>query len=41
MVTSKQKDKALSKRGSPQLKSLAAILGATGLRFSVTPAVTR
>jgi len=29
--------RALSKRGNPQLKSLAAILGATGLRLSVTP----
>jgi probable addiction module antidote protein len=30
--------RTLSKRGNPQLKSLAAILGATGLRLSVTPA---
>lgn len=29
--------RTLSKRGNPQLKSLAAILGATGLRLSVTP----
>lgn len=30
--------RTLSKRGNPELKSLAAILGATGLRLSVTPA---
>ena len=30
--------RTLSKRGNPQLKSLAAILGATGLRLSVTSA---
>ena len=30
--------RTLSKRGNPQLKSLAAILGATGLRLGVTPA---
>ena len=30
--------RTLSKRGNPQLRSLAAILGATGLRLSVTPA---
>jgi probable addiction module antidote protein len=30
--------RTLSKRGNPQLSSLAAILGATGLRLSVTPA---
>ena len=30
--------RTLSKRGNPQLKSLAAILGATGLRLSVSPA---
>ena len=30
--------RTLSKRGNPQLKSLAAILSATGLRLSVTPA---
>ena len=30
--------RTLSKRGNPQLKSLAAILGASGLRLSVTPA---
>ena len=30
--------RTLSRRGNPQLKSLAAILGATGLRLSVTPA---
>ena len=29
--------RTLSKRGNPQLKSLAAILGATGLRLSVVP----
>jgi len=29
--------RTLSKRGNPQLKSLAAILAATGLRLSVTP----
>lgn len=29
--------RTLSKRGNPQLKSLAAILDATGLRLSVTP----
>lgn len=28
--------RTLSRRGNPQLKSLAAILGATGLRLSVT-----
>lgn len=30
--------RTLSKRGNPQLKSLTAILEATGLRLSVTPA---
>lgn len=30
--------RTLSKRGNPQLKSLAAILEATGLRLSVTSA---
>lgn len=30
--------RTLSKRGNPQLKSLAAILDAVGLRLSVTPA---
>jgi len=30
--------RTLSRRGNPQLKSLAAILSATGLRLSVTPA---
>ena len=30
--------RTLSRRGNPQLKNLAAILGATGLRLSVTPA---
>lgn len=30
--------RTLSRRGNPQLKSLAAILAATGLRLSVTPA---
>ena len=29
--------RTLSKRGNPQLKNLAAILSATGLRLSVTP----
>ena len=29
--------RTLSKRGNPQLSSLTAILGATGLRLSVTP----
>ncbi len=29
--------RTLSRRGNPQLKSLAAILDATGLRLSVTP----
>ncbi|MGH9818255.1 MAG: addiction module antidote protein [Candidatus Acidiferrales bacterium] len=33
--------RTLSRRGNPQLKSLAAILGATGLRLSVTPAVRK
>ena len=33
--------RTLSRRGNPQLKSLAAILGATGLRLSVTPAGRR
>ena len=31
----------LSKRGNPQLKNVAAILGATGLRLSETPALRR
>lgn len=31
--------RTLSKRGNPQLKSLTAILDATGLRLSVVPAV--
>jgi probable addiction module antidote protein len=30
--------RTLSKRGNPQLKSLAAILGAAGLRLAVKPA---
>jgi probable addiction module antidote protein len=30
--------RTLSRRGNPQLKSLAAILGATGLRLAVKPA---
>ena len=29
--------RTLSKRGNPQLRSLTAILNATGLRLSVTP----
>jgi probable addiction module antidote protein len=33
--------RTLSKRGNPQLKSLAAILNATGLRLSVTPAAKK
>ncbi len=33
--------RTLSKRGNPQFKNLAAILDATGLRLSVTPATTR
>lgn len=33
--------RTLSRRGNPQLKSLAAILSATGLRLSVTPAQVR
>ena len=33
--------RTLSKRGNPQLKSLAAILHATGLRLSVTPAARK
>ncbi len=33
--------RTLSRRGNPQLKSLAAILGATGLRLSVAPAARR
>ena len=33
--------RTLSRRGNPQLKSLAAILDATGLRLSVTPAARR
>jgi len=33
--------RTLSKRGNPQLKSLAAILDATGLRLSVTPATRK
>jgi len=33
--------RTLSRRGNPQLKNLAAILGATGLRLSVTPAGVR
>ena len=33
--------RTLSRRGNPQLKSLAAILGATGLRLSVTPAARK
>ena len=32
--------RTLSRRGNLQLKSLAAILGATGLRLRVVPAVT-
>ena len=30
-------DRTLSKRGNPPLRSLMAILGATGLRLTVTP----
>ena len=33
--------RTLSKRGNPQLRSLTAILDATGLRLSVTPSETR
>ncbi len=33
--------RTLSRRGNPQLKSLAAILDATGLRLSVTPATRK
>ena len=33
--------RTLSKRGNPQLKSLSAILDATGLRLSVTPATRK
>ena len=33
--------RTLSRRGNPQLKNLAAILGATGLRLSVMPAEAR
>ena len=33
--------RTLSRRGNPQLKSLAAILDATGLRLSVTPAARK
>ena len=33
--------RTLSKRGNPQLKSLTAILGATGLRLSVRPEADR
>ena len=33
--------RTLSRRGNPQLKSLAAILSATGLRLSVTPAARK
>ncbi len=33
--------RTLSKRGNPELKSLAAILDATGLRLSVTPAARK
>jgi probable addiction module antidote protein len=33
--------RTLSKRGNPQLRSLTAILSATGLRLSVTPSETR
>jgi len=33
--------RTLSKRGNPQLKSLTAILGATGLRLAVTPSTQR
>lgn len=33
--------RTLSRRGNPQLKSLAAILEATGLRLSVVPTLAR
>ena len=33
--------RTLSRRGNPQLKSLTAILDATGLRLSVTPVAPR
>ena len=33
--------RTLSKRGNPQVKSLAAILGATGLRLAVKPVEPR
>jgi probable addiction module antidote protein len=33
--------RTLSKRGNPQLKNLSAILDATGLRLSVTPATRK
>lgn len=33
--------RTLSKRGNPQVKSLAAILGATGLRLTVKPVEPR
>lgn len=33
--------RTLSRRGNPQLKSLTAILDATGLRLSVTPAARK
>jgi len=33
--------RTLSKRGNPQLRSLTAILSATGLRLSVTPSEAR
>ena len=33
--------RTLSKRGNPQVKSLAAILGATGLRLAVKPVESR
>ena len=33
--------RTLSRRGNPQLKSLAAILDAAGLRLSVTPAARK
>jgi probable addiction module antidote protein len=33
--------RTLSKRGNPRLRGLTAMLGATGLRLSVTPSDTR
>lgn len=34
-------DRTLSRRSNPPLSSLTAILGATGLRLSVTPSATK